>query len=132
MLPPARRVYSGLLQVSKTSDQLDAAPQDLAHRSDSGDPYCLSWHLRLPAYTCRTHDRHVYPLFEPPQFSWGGVSSGELVFGLIEGAVSEHREHHVAAAAGQSDQGLVVALALCDLAVVVSPRDRIPQRGKGR
>ena len=47
------------------------------------------------------------------------MPSGEWVVGLIEGAVSEHGIEDVAAASGEGNEGLVVALALGDLAVVV-------------
>ena len=47
------------------------------------------------------------------------LSSGELMFGLIEGAVAGHGVEDVTAAAGEGDEGLVVAFALSDLPVVV-------------
>jgi hypothetical protein len=47
------------------------------------------------------------------------LSSGEAMVGLIEGAVAEHGEEDVAAAPREGDEGLVVAFALGDLAVVV-------------
>jgi hypothetical protein len=47
------------------------------------------------------------------------LSSGEGVVGLIEGAVAEHGVEDVTAAAGEGDEGLVVAFALSDLPVVV-------------
>ena len=50
------------------------------------------------------------------------LSSGEGGFGdarLVEGSVAEHREQHVGSASGEGDECLVVALPLCDLAVVV-------------
>ena len=49
------------------------------------------------------------------------LSSGEWVLGLIERAVAEHGEENVATAAGEGDEGLVMALALGDLAVLVGP-----------
>jgi hypothetical protein len=53
VLPPSRSVQTGLLPVSKTPDQLDTAPQTLAHRSDPGDPCRLPWHLRIePPWDC--------------------------------------------------------------------------------
>lgn len=47
------------------------------------------------------------------------LSRGELVVGLVEGAVAEHGVEDVAASAGEGDEGLVVAFALGDFAVVV-------------
>jgi len=47
------------------------------------------------------------------------LSSGELVFGLIQGAVAKHGEEDVAAVSGEGDEGLVVAFALRDLAIIV-------------
>lgn len=48
---------------------------------------------------------------------------------LVVGAVLEHREDDVAAAAGQEDHGGVVALALGALAIVVGLGDRVRVRG---
>jgi hypothetical protein len=41
------------------------------------------------------------------------------MFGLVERAVAEHREENIAAASCEGDEGVVVAFALCDLAVVI-------------
>src|SRR5690625_6573708 len=49
--------------------------------------------------------------------------------GLVVGAVAKHREDDVAAAAGQADDGGVVALALCAFAIVVGLGDRVVVRG---
>ena len=49
------------------------------------------------------------------------LSSRELMVGLIEGAVAQHGIEDVAASSGEGDEGLVVALALGDPAVVVGP-----------
>ena len=35
------------------------------------------------------------------------LSSGELVFSFVEGAVAEHCEEDVASASGEGDEGLV-------------------------
>ena len=50
-----------------------------------------------------------------------GSSSIRGGFRLIEGAVTQHGEQHVAATSGKSNERLVVALALLDLAGVVVP-----------
>lgn len=42
-------------------------------------------------------------------------------FRLVEGAVAQHREQHVAAPSGKGDERLIVALALLDLAGVIVP-----------
>ena len=47
------------------------------------------------------------------------LSSGELAVGLIKRSVAEHGVEDVAASAGEGDEGLVVAFALSDFAVVV-------------
>ena len=49
------------------------------------------------------------------------LSSGELVVGLVEGAVAEHGVEDVAASSIEGDEGLVVLFALGDRAVVVGP-----------
>src|SRR5690606_585003 len=51
--------------------------------------------------------------------------------GSVVGAVAEHGEEHVAAAAGQADEGGVVFLALGSLAVVVGPAGGVVQGGEG-
>src|SRR5699024_176243 len=56
----------------------------------------------------------------------GGRGGGRW---LVVGAVAEHREDDVAAAAGQADHGSIVALALGAFAVVVGLGDRIVVRG---
>ncbi|SEI26915.1 hypothetical protein SAMN05192544_107830, partial [Paraburkholderia hospita] len=43
-------------------------------------------------------------------------SSGRGGFWLVEGAVAQHGEQHVAASSSESDERLIVALALLDLA----------------
>ena len=48
-----------------------------------------------------------------------GLSSSKLVLGFVECAVAEHGVEDVAASAGEGDEGLVMAFALGDLAVVV-------------
>jgi filamentous hemagglutinin len=58
--------------------------------------------------------------------SAGGVplcdsSSGRGGFWLVEGAVAQHGEQHVAASSSESDERLIVALALLDLARVIVP-----------
>ena len=55
------------------------------------------------------------------------MSSGELVFGFVECAVAEHGVEDTAASSGKGDEGLVVAFALADLAVVVGPGDGVAQ-----
>ena len=50
---------------------------------------------------------------------------------LVEGSVAEHGEEDVAAASGEGDEGLVVALAFGAFAVVVGPRRRVVQGGEG-
>src|SRR5699024_4570051 len=50
---------------------------------------------------------------------------------LVVGSVSEHGEEDVAAAAGQADEGGVVALALGAFAVVVGPTGGVGQGGEG-
>jgi hypothetical protein len=57
--------------------------------------------------------------------------SGELMVGLVEGAVAEHGVEDVAAPSGEGDEGLVVAFALGDLAVVVGAGERVAERGEG-
>ena len=47
--------------------------------------------------------------------------------GLINCAVAEHGVEHVAASACECDEGLVVALALGDLAVVVGTGDGVAE-----
>ena len=42
-------------------------------------------------------------------------------WGVVEGDVAEHGEEHVAAAPGEGDQGLIVALPFCSLPVAVGP-----------
>ena len=42
-------------------------------------------------------------------------------FGFVKGAVAQHGEQHVATSSGKSDERLVVALALLDLAGVIVP-----------
>jgi filamentous hemagglutinin len=42
-------------------------------------------------------------------------------FRLVKGAVAQHREQHVAAPSSKSDERLIVALALLDLAGVIVP-----------
>ena len=59
------------------------------------------------------------------------LSSGEGVFRVVEGAVAEHGVEDVDAASGEGDEGLVVALALCDLAVVIRAGDRVAEGGEG-
>jgi hypothetical protein len=59
------------------------------------------------------------------------LSSGELVFSFVEGAVSQHGEEDVTAASGECDEGLVVAFALGDFSVVVGPRDRVSECCEG-
>src|SRR5699024_1560191 len=59
----------------------------------------------------------------------GGRGGGRW---LVVGAVAEHREDDVAAAAGQADHGGVVALALGASAVVVGLGDRAEVRGDPR
>lgn len=51
---------------------------------------------------------------------------------MVQGAIAQHRVEHIRAAACQSDQGLVMALALGSLAVAVRPRGRMLQRSEGR
>ena len=58
------------------------------------------------------------------------LSSGELMVGLVEGAVAEHGEEDVAPAPGEGDEGLVVAFALGDFAVVVGPGDGVAKGGE--
>src|SRR5579863_2828495 len=48
-------------------------------------------------------------------------SSGRGGFWLVEGAVAQHGEQHVAASSSESDERLIVALALLDLARVIVP-----------
>ena len=60
------------------------------------------------------------------------LSSCSGGFGFVVGAVAEHREEHVAAAAGKRHDGLVVAFSLVTFAVVVGPRDGIFEGGKRR
>ena len=55
------------------------------------------------------------------------MSSGEAMFGLIEGAVAEHGVEDVAASSGEGDEGLVVAFALSDLPVVIGTRYRVAE-----
>lgn len=64
--------------------------------------------------------------------SWGplcGVSSGrdKLVgwLGVVEGVVSEHRVEGEDASVGEGEDGLVVAFALGDFALVVGAADRV-------
>lgn len=59
-------------------------------------------------------------------------SSARGGFWLIEGAVTQHGDQHVAPPSGKSSERLIVALALLDLASVIVPRDRISQASKGR
>lgn len=47
------------------------------------------------------------------------LSSGELMVSLIKGAVAEHGVENVATSSGEGDEGLVVAFAWGDFAVVV-------------
>jgi len=56
---------------------------------------------------------------------------GEWSGHAIGHALAEHRVEHIDAAAGEAQDGLVVALALSALAVVVSARRRVLQAGKG-
>ena len=51
---------------------------------------------------------------------------------VVEGPVPQHGEQDVAAPPGESDQGLVVALSLADLALVIGAGDRVAQCSKGR
>jgi RND family efflux transporter MFP subunit len=51
---------------------------------------------------------------------------------LVEGAVAQHGEQHVAASSGKGNERLIVALALLDFARVIVPRDWISQGSKGR
>ena len=50
------------------------------------------------------------------------------MFGFVKRSVAEHCEQDVASASGEGYEGLVVASALGDLAVVVGSRDRVAQR----
>lgn len=52
-------------------------------------------------------------------------------FRLVEGAVAQHGEQHITTSSGESDERLIVAFSLLDLAGVIAPRDRISQCGKG-
>ena len=58
------------------------------------------------------------------------MSSGELMVGLVEGSVAEHGEEDVAPASGEGDEGLVVAFALGNFAVVVGARDGVAKGGE--
>ena len=51
---------------------------------------------------------------------------------VVEGPIPQHGEQDVAATPGESDQGLVVPLALADLALVVGAGDGVTQCSKGR
>lgn len=59
-------------------------------------------------------------------------SSGRGGFWLVEGAVAQHGEQYVAASSGESDERLIVTLALLDLARVIVPRDRVSQGSESR
>ena len=49
------------------------------------------------------------------------------MFAFVECAVADHGVEDVAASSGEGDEGLVVAFALADLAVVVGPGDGVAQ-----
>ena len=49
------------------------------------------------------------------------LSSGELMVGVVEGAVAEHGEEDVAPSPGEGDEGLVMAFALGDFALSNRP-----------
>ena len=51
---------------------------------------------------------------------------------VVEGPIPQHGEQDVAATPGESDQGLVVPLALADLALVVGAGDGVTQCSEGR
>ena len=51
---------------------------------------------------------------------------------VVEGPIPQHGEQDVAATSGESDQGLVVPLALADLALVVGAGDGVTQRSERR
>jgi hypothetical protein len=58
------------------------------------------------------------------------LSSSQSMVGLVEGAVAEHGVEDVAAPASEGDEGLVVAFALGDFAVVVGAGDGVAERGE--
>ena len=57
-----------------------------------------------------------------------GLSSSKSMFGFVKRSVAEHCVEDVASASGEGYEGLVVAFALGDLAVVVGSRDWVAQR----
>ena len=59
------------------------------------------------------------------------LSNAERLLNFVERSVTEHGEEDVASASGEGDEGLVVAFALGDLAVVVGPGDGVAQCREG-
>lgn len=60
------------------------------------------------------HTRLVIDLLRAPVDSRGGLCDSSSIrggFWLVEGAVRQHGEQHVAASSGKSDERLIVALA---------------------
>src|SRR5699024_4791309 len=90
-------------------------------RADTSDEVAVAVAVALSAAgvsLCSESSREIGRL--------GGRGGGRW---LVVGAVAEHREDDVAAAAGQADHGSIVALALGAFAVVVGLGDRIVVRG---